>query len=386
VSHVKPLLEGNLGAARLYNDGLTVRTTLHFGLQQAAEEALARGLDHLAQRMRRAGIDTAPQGALVALEVSSGAILAMVGGRDFGASKFNRAVDARRQPGSAFKPVVYACAVENGISQNALLLDAPVTYPGLPGGRTWQPKNFSRTYAGEVTLRNALARSRNIPAVRLTEQLTPEAVVRFAHRLGIASPLKPTLALGLGAYETTLLELTAAYSVFPAGGVAVRPHGLHQVLDRRQQVVWRSRPRKRIAMSAAGAAVMVDLLGGVISEGTGRRARKLNAPLGGKTGTTDTYRDALFVGFGPRVAAGVWVGRDDGGSLGPGETGARAALPVWMAWMARASALGPVGRFDTPDGVVTVPIDPLTGQVLAEGDPRAVKALFVKGTEPGAAP
>lgn len=380
VDYVRRRLEKRLGADLLYKGGLTVTTTLSFALQQTAEQALTHGLEALQGRMRAHGVTGAPQGALVAVDVHTGAILTMVGGRDYGQSSYNRAVDARRQPGSAFKPVVFAAAVAQGFPQNRLILDAPVAFRGA-SGRQWRPKNFSGSYLGEITLRRALALSRNIPAVRLIDTMGPAAVVSFAHRLGITSPLGPNLSLALGTSEVSLLELTAAYAVFANAGRAVLPFAVQKVVDPNGRVIWRPERKISSVMPRAAAAIMCDMLQGVIQEGTGRKARVIRRPVAGKTGTTNDYRDALFVGFSPGLAAGVWVGRDMPGTLGRGETGARAALPVWIEFMQAALANRSYEDFDIPDDTVQRFMDPGSGRLEAPGTRSAVKALFRKGRE-----
>ena len=383
VDYVKKYLEEILGASQLYKGGLSIYTTLNDKFQQAAEKAVSDGIAALQARMEKNNLppDDA-QAALVAIDVTSGGIRAMVGGRNFSQSPFNRATRARRQPGSAFKPIVYADAIEQGFAQNKMILDAPVAFKKAGGNGDWRPENFSKTYRGEITLRKALAISENIPAVRLIEMLGPQSVVRFARRLGIQSNLKPYLSLALGTSEVTLLELTAAYAVFPRGGKWIEPFGIWQVIDRRNRVIWHARPRKHLAMSREAAAIVTDMLTAVIREGTGRKARSLSGPLAGKTGTTNNYHDALFIGFSPDVVAGAWVGRDAGGTLGPLETGARAALPIWKKFMAAALAKRTNLYFDIPDNVIKVPIDPDTGQRAADGARNAVSVLFKKGTEP----
>jgi penicillin-binding protein 1A len=330
------------------------------------------------QKIRQA----APQAALVALDVKSGAILAMVGGRNFDESPFNRATTARRQPGSAFKPIVYAYAVEQGFAQNKLVLDAPVAFKGTGKDNDWRPQNFSKTFLGEITLRKALAISQNIPAVRLIEMLGPNSVADFAHRLGIESNLAPYLSLALGTSEVTLINLTTAYAVFPRGGKWIEPFGIIEVTDHRNRIIWRAKPQKKLVMSREGAAIVTNMLEGVVQEGTGRKARILRGPVAGKTGTTNNYQDALFVGFSPAIATGVWVGLDPGGTLGDRETGAKAALPIWIQFMENAPTSESHPYFDLPDNVVKVRMDPQTGMLATDGSENAVDGLFIKGTEP----
>jgi penicillin-binding protein 1A len=382
VAYIKEALETAIGSALLYRGGLTVTTTLDTSLQQAAQASVRAGLDTLQGRVGRAADPaTAPQGALVAVDISSGGIRAMVGGRDFTESPFNRAIAARRQPGSAFKPFVFALAIERAFAQNHLVLDAPITFKNS-SGKDWRPENFSRSYLGEITLRKALALSRNIPAIRLMEKLGPDAVARFSRNFGLPVPPVPTLALALGTADVTLMELTAAYAAFANQGRYTRPHGVLTAVDAAGKTIFRARPRKRVAMSRSGAAIMTDMLRAVVQEGTGRQARRLGRPVAGKTGTTDDFHDALFVGFSPGLAAGVWVGRDRPAPLGPGETGARAALPIWTAFMAHALSTAPLRYFDMPDDVVRRQIDPGNGKPTSRAADGTVGALFRKKAVP----
>lgn len=383
VQYLIPALEAAVGPSLLYKGGLTVHTTLSHQLQKAAEAAVRQGVADIAARRAAAGSDgESPQAALVALDVQTGGILAMVGGGDFAQSAFNRATDARRQPGSAFKPIVYALAIARGFTQASLVLDAPVIFRDGSKDGEWRPENFSRRYQGEMTLRYALSHSKNIPAVRLMEQLGPSAVVAFAHQMGINAALTPNLSTALGAIGTSLLDLTAAYRVFPAGGNHVAPFGITQILDRDNRVRYRAGPAVRSAMDETGAAIMVDMLQGVVTEGTGRRARRMGMPVAGKTGTTDDCRDALFVGFSPAVATGVWVGMDDNTPLGTAETGAQAALPIWIDFMTATRQQGMPLYFSIPDGMARVWIDPLTGRRTQADAAGAVRALFVSGSAP----
>jgi penicillin-binding protein 1A len=383
VQYIKPALEAAIGPSLLYKGGLTVHTTLSQRLQQTAEAAVENGLVSLQQRMNSENkLPASPQGALVAIDIRTGGILAMVGGRHFSESAFNRATDARRQPGSVFKPIIYALAIVRGFNQASLVLDAPIVFKGGNNNEDWQPENFSKQYQGEMTLRQALTHSKNIPAVRLVEKLGPSAVVQFAHKLGIDSPLSPNLSIALGATTSTLLEITAAFAVFPNGGNHISPFGVTEILDRDNALLWRARPAIRPVITETEAAIMVDMLQGVVEEGTGQQARRLNLPLAGKTGTTNDFKDALFVGFSPAVAAGVWVGMDDSSPLGNGETGARAALPVWIDFMEATRPESTTLYFDIPDSMKKVLMDPVTGRAAVRGAKGVVKALFVDGTEP----
>lgn len=384
VAHVRDVLEKEFGDVLLYRQGLTVHTTLDFEMQAVAEGAVVNGLNRLTERMERRGLATHenPQGALVCLDVRQGAILAMVGGKSFEESRFNRATMARRQPGSAFKPLIYACALEKGYTQADLIWDAPVVFKGAMADKDWKPGNFSGGFKGEMTLREALAFSQNIPAVKLIDHIGPSTAVQWAHKMGIESPLQPNLSLVLGTCGVSLLELTAAYAVFANSGVGIRPFAVVEVLNGQGRSLWRAKPQKRSVMGPETAAIVTDMLQAVIQSGTGRAANRLGRPLAGKTGTTDTCRDALFAGFSPSFAAAVWVGMDHYGTLGSRETGAKAALPIWTEFMAKILQEKPMEDFSIPESVVSVRVDLKSGLLAGDDCPFAATMVFKKGTEP----
>lgn len=384
LAYVENFLEKELGEGQLYRRGLTVHTTLNYKMQEAAEKAVANGLRQLEARMAQHGLVEAerPQAALICLDANRGGILAMVGGRDFADSQFNRSTMALRQPGSAFKPIVYACAVEKGFDQNDVLWDAPVVFKGAKEGQDWAPENFSGKFKGEMTLRQALALSENIPAVKLLNKLGPMSAAQFAYRMGVTSPLELSLSLALGTSEVIMLELTAAYAVFPNMGVWTKPFGVLEVLDQEGRSLLRARPQRQAVVSPETAAIMTDMLKAVVLEGTGKAARRVGRPLAGKTGTTDSCRDALFIGFSPTIVAGVWVGLDNHETLGDNETGAMAALPIWIDFMEQVLAGSPYCDFDLPEGVVNVRIDAESGLLASQDCPNSVSAVFKKGTEP----
>ncbi|MBC2713810.1 MAG: PBP1A family penicillin-binding protein [Desulfobacteraceae bacterium] len=390
VDYVKKILEKEIGPARLYTGGLTVYTTLSSKLQNASDQAIVHGIENLQQRRKKdPALKTEPQGALIAIDVRTGGILAMSGGNDYSKSSFNRSTAARRQSGSAFKPVLYAHAIEQGFNQASLILDAPVSFPGATKNEPWQPENFSKTFQGEITLRKALTHSENIPAVRLIDQLGISSVIDFARKLGIQSRLSPYLSLALGTSETNLTELTAAYAVFANQGIYIHPYCIVDVLNADNQSVWKPNIEKRIAMTRENAAIMSNMLEGVIAEGTGKKAQVIHRSIAGKTGTTNKYKDALFVGFSPTIAVGVWVGCDDFSTLGLKETGARAALPIWVEFMKNALKNQEYGYFDVPDNMVKLKINPTTGKPVPNGqtddqteDSDGVVALFAKENSP----
>lgn len=380
IEYIKKDLEAMVGSARLYQGGLSIYTTLSSTIQDSAEISMEKHLEALEQRMTKRKTTGSPQGAVVSLNVETGGILAMVGGRNYYKSPFNRAVQAKRQPGSSFKPFVYACAIEKGYSQSRLLLDAPVSYSMGSGRPAWEPENYSKDYLGSMTLRKALALSRNIPTIRLAESLGPSAVVEFAHRAGIESPIAPDLSLALGTLDVNLLELTSAYSVFPERGQKPSVYGIESIVDRDGRLIFKAEIRKRTVMSRQNAAIVTNMLEAVIKEGTARNALSLKRPVAGKTGTTDQFKDALFVGFSPSVVTGVWVGKDDNTPLGSGESGAVSALPIWIDVMDQSFKNKPVASFDIPDGTVLISMDPDTGAQIPQGSPGSVSALVKLST------
>jgi penicillin-binding protein 1A len=383
VDNIKKILEKEIGEALLYKGGLTVKTTLSYQAQLQAESALLKGLRALQDRMIQNKIKNPdPQGALVSLNIKSGSILALVGGKDFITSPFNRAVSAKRQPGSAFKPFVYACAIENGFSQNRLILDAPVSYQGQKDGEDWRPENYSREYLGEITLRKALALSQNIPTIKLTEMVGPSSVIRLAHQLGIESPLSPNLSLALGTSEVTLLELTSAYAVFANAGEWIQPYSITEVLDSDEKVIWEVSPLKTTAMSKAGAAIITNMLQAVIDDGTGKRAKVLGRTIAGKTGTTNDFKDAWFIGYSPSIITGVWVGQDSAVPLGSDETGSRAALPIWIDYMDSVLKQAPEEEFEIPEEVNVVFMDSETGRQVPGDAPGGVRIVIKKDAKP----
>lgn len=325
--YIREQLSGRYGSEELFRQGLVVSTTLDSRLQKAAIRALRDGARQVRKR-HRAG--KPPQGALVALD-TRGRILAMVGGLDYGTSPYNRAVVARRQPGSVFKPLIYAAAFERGIRPDAVIEDKPLVIRNRDGS-TWRPKNYDNRYHGPTSLREALVHSRNIVTIRLLQKIGIRPVLALAHRAGITAPLRPELPLALGASPVSLLEMTGAYTVFAADGLYHAPFAITRVRDRNGRIHPWSRPPVRRVVSPATAHQVSAILAEVIRRGTGRGAAGIPGAAG-KTGTSDDNRDAWFIGYTPSVTTGVWLGYDRGRSLGRGETGGRAAAPVWKAFM-----------------------------------------------------
>jgi penicillin-binding protein 1A len=325
------------------------------------------------------------EGALVAVDVRTGAVRALVGGYDFERSKFNRATQAMRQVGSAFKPVVYAAALETlGWTPSTVIVDAPLTFPNPWNKTTWSPQNYDGAYMGPIPLRRAVEQSRNVPAVKTLQAVGVEKGIEYARRLGLSGELPPYLPIALGAGEATLQEMVAAYATFANQGLRMKPFYIERITDRDGNVVEQAVPRASDALRADTAFILTSLLRGVAERGTAARARRLKRPVAGKTGTTNDFTDAWFVGYEPSLAAGVWVGFDDKGlSLGRGETGADAALPIWMEFWAAATADRPIEEYPIPGNVVFVPVDEM-GSPGAPGGAGVRMEAFVAGTEPRA--
>jgi len=318
----------------------------------------------------------AVQGALVAIENATGQVLAMVGGADFDASEFNRAVQARRQMGSLFKPILYTAAIDRGFTPASIFIDEPVSIEIAPDQPPYEPQNYDREYEGPVTLRHALEDSRNIPAVKAMQEVGPQVVIDYAARFGFPEDYPPFLSLALGAAEATLTEVTSAYSTFPNRGVRMEPYLVTSIADRDGTILEEHAPQPHDVLRADTAFVMTNLLRGVVQRGTGGAASALGWPLGGKTGTMDEYTDAWFVGFDPDITLGVWVGHDEKRPIGNNATGAAAALPIWIDFMqAYIDAYGDRSR---PPG-----FEPPANIVFVRTAPGVIDA-FIQGTQPQA--
>ena len=306
--------------------------------------------------------DSGVQGALLAIDNATGGVRAMVGGRDFNLSKFNRATQALRQVGSSFKPYVYTAVIDQGATPDDTVVDSPVIFQTASG--QYFPHNYDNKYEGTITLLRALAQSRNIPALKLADKIGIRTVEDYARKFGITSPLPPYLPVALGAAEMTLIEQTSAYSVFPDDGVRLAPRFVTKVTDYDGRVLEEDYPEVKDVISSRTARIMTSMLEAVVQHGTGVAATKLKVPLGGKTGTTNDFTDAWFVGFSPGITTGVWLGYDEKRSLGAKETGAHAALPIWMQFMSAALAGQDPGEFQPPPDLPQKP----TAQTLDTPD------------------
>jgi penicillin-binding protein 1A len=396
LEEVRRALSDRFGSRVLLEGGLRIETTLRLDLQRAAWEAVREGL------VEHTGDDEPlPEGALVALDAESGDVLALVGGYDAEESPFDRATQARRQPGSAFKPFIYAAAVAAGFSQASMLPDYPRRYWDPTSGSFWMPRNYNDRFRGLVTLREAFVRSLNNPTIELMRKVGTKRVLKVARAAGIQSPLDANLGIALGTSEVSLLELTRAYGVFANGGRRIEPRFVRRVLDRDGRVLaedlYLLPPGPDGDATGAAAAegappaldprvafVVADLMRGAVDEpdGTGHGAISLGRGIAGKTGTSDDYRDAWFIGFSPEIVAGVWMGHDQPKPLGRKATGGRAALPIWIRFMQTAQG-GQKPRWPWPPrGVAYHRFDVDTGEAPDAATRRSFEGAFLAGTAP----
>jgi penicillin-binding protein 1A len=324
------------------------------------------------------------QGAILSIEARSGRVKAMVGGMDFSTSQFNRAIQSRRQPGSAFKPVIYAAALDYGMTPSTVILDSPYVSSVNPDEDevVWRPKNYTEKFFGPTLFRDALIHSRNVITIKILKEIGVRRVIEYAGKLGIESPLSPDLSLALGSSGMSLTEITAAYSVFANEGILVKPFFISRIEDRTGQIIQEQQPVTEEKISKDTAYVMTDLLEAVIKEGTGFRIKALGRPAAGKTGTTNDLRDAWFIGFTPSLITGVWVGYDDRHPMGKGETGSRAASPIWLYFMSDVYAGKPVEDFTAPEGVVFAKIDAVKGLLASPYSEKTVFQAYKEGSEP----
>lgn len=374
------------------------------------------------------------EGALVAIDNTTGEILALVGGADFSKSQFNRAIQSLRQPGSSFKPFIFASSLERGFSPSSILLDSPESLGGADESLNWKPRNYDGKFKGPMTLRQALEVSRNVPTIRLASSVGVENILEFTNRIGLDAQIAPDLSLSLGSFGVTLLNLTSSYAIFPNGGKKVEPSSIVSVTDRFEKEyeietdekddviasdtneVEESEKTRKFKESFDGdedqvafkkeddekdfnefidnlkdgqvydkrlAFLMTNLLKGVIQNGTGKSARGISSFIGGKTGTTNNYVDAWFMGFSQKISLGVWTGFDENQTLGWGETGAKSALPIWKAFMESYIDQNGESDFKTPDGIVNIRVDKQTGKLAELDSAQTIMESFVQGTEPG---
>jgi len=410
---VRKYVSDKYGETALYNSGLNIVTTIDLNLQRYAEVAVDSVLELIQKQMEYSilpgderyeqytirvpdstdsdstvRIYKQIQGALICIDNTTGGLLALVGGRDFAESKFNRAVQAHRQPGSSFKPIVYTTAIDNGFCPTDLLTDSPIVLTS--GGEEWRPSNFDNTFDGEMTLREGLRRSRNLVAIKLMMNplVTPQQVISYARRMGINSPLSPYPALAIGgANDVTVWEMAEAFSVFPNGGIRKEPFFIKEIRDRHGNLIERrDKADQEEVLSPQTAYMMTNMMESVINNGTGIGARRLGFrhPAGGKTGTTNGFTDNWFNGFTTQLTATVWVGYDDKTTIGVdrGEVGATTALPIWTEFMKSACAELPMKKFPVPAGIYTATVCLDSGKLATERCSRVVTDIFTEATLP----
>jgi penicillin-binding protein 1A len=379
VENVRKYIMEKYGSEVLYKEGLEVYTTLNIEMQKAARDAVEKGLQELEDREKyEKGL---VQGALLCMEVRTGAIKAMVGGRDFKKSEFNRATQSRRQPGSAFKPFIYTAAFDKGMTPSTRILDAPIVYEdrASPGG-FWKPKNFDGKFNGPTTLRNALVQSRNIITIKVLQDIGVDYAAAYATNMGITSPLSRNLSLALGTSGVTLQEMVRGYGVLANQGKRVVPFFIKKIVDRTGHIFEENQVISEEVIDPRIAFMTSYVMQDVVESGTGRRVKNIGRPVAGKTGTTDDTRDAWFIGFTPSLVAGVWVGFDQESSLGREEVGGRAAAPIWLYFMEKALQGKPKEVFPIPDGIVFIKVDPHTGIPAAQSTHDAIFESFIEGT------
>ncbi len=420
VEYLRQILEPKYGSYAIFKGGLKIYTTLDLKMQKIAEKALAEKLDEFDEIKKRERKEPEEieleemeevterriQGALIALHPATGQIRVMVGGREFEESQFNRAVQAKRQPGSAFKPFIYTAAIDNGYTVVNPIEDSPVAYyndginwkllsdttdlsdidpeivKNINPEDIWIPQNYKGTFRGRILLRDALSYSINVCAVKMLDRIRPITAASYAEKMGISSPLEKTLSLALGSSVLTPLEITSAYGVLTNQGIRTKPYAIIRVEDASGGVLEENFPEEEVVLSAQTAYIMTYLLKEVAERGTGWYTRRIGRPRAGKTGTTNKFTDAWFIGFVPNLVAGVWVGYDDNHTLGERQSGAVAACPMWTEFMKEALQDTPVLEFSVPPNIVFVKINPKTGLLALEDCEDAVLLPFVKGTEP----
>ncbi len=378
VQYIKNYINKTYSPTLLKSGGLTVYTSLDMHLQRNALQTLRQGLSKIA--IRQDTPTPPPQGALISIEVQTSEVRALIGGDNFQTSQFDRATQAKRQPGSAFKPIIFAAALESSFTPNTIINDAPIEYKDT-NGIWWRPKNFSGKFFGPTTLRNGLIHSRNIVAIKLLQAIGTTKAIKLAQHLGITTHLTPNLSMALGSSEVTLLELTNAYTVFANEGNYQKPIFIEKIIDRNGRILEENHPTPHQVIDAETAYQLTYIMRDVIEEGTGRRAKGIPYAAG-KTGTTDHNMDAWFIGYTPILATGVWIGHDQCRSLGVRETGGVAAAPIWHDFMKKATNYRASQDFTTPPGITFIPIVKASGEFDYENSGTALWEAFKKKNLP----
>ena len=407
--YVRQQLQTRFGS-QLYKDGLRIYTTVDLDIQQAAERALARQLDEIERNSARYGKYPRPtyadylekrgddaealaespylQGLSVVLEAKTGKVLAMVGGRDYNDNQYNRAVQAVRQPGSTFKPIVYTAALRAGHVWSEIIEDTPLSMQMTPDEPPWEPQNYDNRFLGPMPLKQAFYQSRNIPAIRVGDEVGPAAVIGEAARFGISTPVPPYPATYIGAASVIPIEMISAFSPFATLGTRVAPWAIERVEDRRGNVLWQPHPRTEVVMDSALAWLMLDGLRDVVRRGTAAStvgSQIGDLPAGGKTGTTNDGADVWFIGFTPDLVAGVWMGMDRPQKIMDNAQGGRLAAPAWTMMMKEIYERRPKPvAWPRPDGLTVVEVDRQTGKKFTPFCPKDSLSVesYLAGTEP----
>jgi penicillin-binding protein 1A len=415
IEMVRKYVSDKYGDDQLYNGGLTIYTTLDRAAQDSAEKGVSSQIVKLQERLDRMFLDSSgvdkklkisrkvfleqfdsiysaheeefvdlpdsarlrkAQASVITLDVATGAIRVLIGGRNFGESKFNRALSARRQPGSSFKPFVYAAAMDHGFTPATVVLDQPITLM-TPDGE-WRPENYEHEFNGPITIRNALARSINLVAIQVLTKVGADVVVQLARKMGLKYQLDPVPSLAIGACEATPMEMTSAYSAFANHGIQETPYFIEKIVDKTGRVLERHTPEEKEVLSPQTSFLMCSLMKTVVCCGTAASIPGLgfSRPAAGKTGTTNSYSDAWFIGFTPQLVTGVWTGVDERRSLGAGVTGATAAIPIWVKTMLQAQKGMPVKDFDQPEGIKTEALCDQSHLVATSKCPKKVFEFF----------
>ncbi|HOK39478.1 MAG TPA: penicillin-binding protein 1A [bacterium] len=386
VDYIKKQLLRDYNVDLVFNGGLKIYTTINIKYQQVAEEVISEHLKNINATARKTGIykDQKIEGALIALNTRNGDILAMVGGSEWTVdNQLNRAVQSLRQPGSSFKPFVYLTAFEAGYSQASIVLDAPVYFEGA-NNKLWVPTNYDENYLGPITIRTALIKSQNIPAIRIADKVGIRNVINTAKRLGIKSPLQPYLPTAIGATDVRIIEMANAFMCFANGGYYYNVNGINKILDRKDNEIYRKTISGNRVVLPEYAYVMTDVLQGVTQPGgtASKISSIITRPVAGKTGTTNNYRDAWFIGYTPSVVIAVWIGYDKGElTLQKGQTGGGVAAPIFAEFVKKAMEDEPIEKFEPPSGIVFKNVCKTTGKLATENCP-IISMAFVKGTEP----
>ncbi|OPY88629.1 MAG: Penicillin-binding protein 2D [Smithella sp. PtaU1.Bin162] len=382
IESVRRYVQEKYGADVLYKEGLSIYTTLNLSAQKYAREAIEQGLTELEDREKyEHGL---VQGALYCMDVKTGAIRAMVGGRDFNKSEFNRATQSRRQPGSAFKPLIYTAAFDKGMNPSTRFVDSPVVFEDVSKeDGLWKPKNFDEKFLGPITMRTALVQSRNVVTIKILQEIGIDYAASYAMNMGITSPISRNLSLALGTSGITLQEMVRAYGVLANEGKKVTPYFIKKIVDRTGNVFEETKVQSEQVIDPRIAFMTTYIMQDVVESGTGRRVKSIGRPVAGKTGTTNDVRDAWFIGFTPSTITGIWVGFDQEISLGKKEVGGRAAAPMWLYFMEKYLSNTPVEAFPIPEGIVFVKVDSKTGVPVKEAGKGTIYECFLESAQPG---